>query len=526
LLVAAVAFPVPAFAQTPAHAAAAQAVDLLQGAAWHYSTDGGKSYSSQPPLVPSGKTMQVTVKAEFSVARMPNCSLLELRSAQKRPWDASFAMNGQEIAPPLKGMIYRTLPAVDARLLKQGANVVTALVKADNSGRTGQPPPPDEQFEFSATLIPVDVRNLRIQSGPILGAFGQDYFTVTCRTNMPARVSVCVVQVSSGSNQQANVSELAASETGLIHRLRIDNPPTTVRAHTGFVVFAQVGDFHVSERIDPPVWPADGKLRFAALGDNRTNAKAWGTVAGAVLKAQPQLLLHTGDLVVSGRADWLWDEDLLAPAKELFARVPVYPVIGNHEGNAPLYDEIFYMSSRDGRGRNWAQTVADVLFIGIDGKQDWAAGSPNVQWLEKVLQDAKHAKFIFLVNHYPSWSSAKHGETKSGKPVEMPVRQAQEVIMPLLEKHKATAFVAGHDHCYERSEPPGGVSVIVSGGGGAGVYLKTATAAQQNPYSKVFAAKHHYCVFDVNGATCTMKALTPEGETLDTRTWQARQVGK
>ena len=33
-----------------------------------------------------------------------------------------------------------------------------------------------------------------------------------------------------------------------------------------------------------------------------------------------------------------------------------------------------------------------------------------------------------------------------------------------MKKYHATAFISGHDHDYERSEPPGGVTVIVSGG--------------------------------------------------------------
>ena len=35
-----------------------------------------------------------------------------------------------------------------------------------------------------------------------------------------------------------------------------------------------------------------------------------------------------------------------------------------------------------------------------------------------------------------------------------------------MKKYVHTAFIAGHDHDYERSEPPDGVTVIVSGGAG------------------------------------------------------------
>ncbi|MCK4601759.1 MAG: hypothetical protein KAU28_04800, partial [Phycisphaerae bacterium] len=49
-----------------------------------------------------------------------------------------------------------------------------------------------------------------------------------------------------------------------------------------------------------------------------------------------------------------------------------------------------------------------------------------------------------------------------------------------------------------------------------------ATAEMQTPHSKVFASKLHYCLFTVTGDTCTMQAITPEGDVIDSRTWKAR----
>jgi hypothetical protein len=95
--------------------------------------------------------------------------------------------------------------------------------------------------------------------------------------------------------------------------------------------------------------------------------------------------------------------------------------------------------------------------------------------------------------------------------------------MPLLEKYNATAMFAGHDHFYERSEPEGGVTAFVTGGAGAPLRNKAKDAAKQNPYSKVFEKRLHYCLITVGEDSCTLEALTPEGEVLDTRTWKARK---
>ena len=84
-------------------------------------------------------------------------------------------------------------------------------------------------------------------------------------------------------------------------------------------------------------------------------------------------------------------------------------------------------------------------------------------------------------------------------------------------------MIAGHDHDYERSEPPAGAGVtcIVAGGGGAPLYGKQG----KNSYSKVFHTKLHYCVFDVKGDTCTMKAYDAQGNVLDETAFKARKSG-
>ena len=62
---------------------------------------------------------------------------------------------------------------------------------------------------------------------------------------------------------------------------------------------------------------------------------------------------------------------------------------------------------------------------------------------------------------------------------------------------------------------------ITTAGAGAGLYGKR-DDPKQNPYSKVFAKVHHYCLLRVAGETCTLTAVDLSGQTFDTRTWEAR----
>jgi len=490
-------------AETPAP------VDLLRDIAWQYSRDGGKTFSDQPGEI--GPKDAVLARAEFDSSDVPSPAWLELSHELPGSVQAAFRLNGQALQGPLEGMNYRTIPALDAGMLRKGRNALEATLKAAKA----KPPPPATVRASLCLMLPA---HLRFQTAPVLGCVGADYFTVSCRTNLPAKVTIGHIRT---SGAKVGMLSVDGESFGLIHRFRVkvngaDSYDYQLDAAAGGAARASA-----SGRV---VVPAPGKpLRFVALGDNRTNVKDWAQVASAARAVGGALTIHVGDMVTAGRNDWEWDEQFFAPAAELFAAAPLFPVIGNHEQSAPLYDAFFAVPDGDAKARSWAQQVGDVLLIGIDGRADWSADSANARWLEAQLAGAK-AKFIFLVNHYPAWTSGGHGGLDAeGKPKELATRQGQEVIFPLLQKYRATALIAGHDHLYERSEPPGGVSHIITGGAGAPLRGKAKDAEKQNPHSKVFASTLHYCVFDVRDDRCEMKVFTPDGQLLDQRAWDARK---
>ncbi len=499
-------------------------INLLADAKWQYSLDGGKSFTKRPPLIEPETTVHFLARTEFELGETSGIAALELTHGLRRWSETAFSLNGRPIKPPLEGMRYRTTPGIDPALLVRGKNVLTAEVTIKNvSSRRRKAK--DIAAVLANRLDALGPEHLKMQTGPILGAFTKDSFTVTCRTNMPAEVALIAWEPA-----QKTVPDEGPTSTGLLHRFKVyGHDPTevtywlTLRARLSDAKDKPKAVKTRRWRIATPRSP--DKLRFVAVGDSRSRPSDWAKVAAAIGKAKPDFLILSGDMVAYGRNDWEWDEQFFRPAMELLATVPCYPVIGNHEADAPLYDELFYVPTRTGRGRKWAQWFGHMLLIGIDGQQDWSADSKNAKWLEEVLAGAARAEFIFLVNHYPAWSSARHGRLdEDGRLAERGAREAREVIMPLLTKYNATAMIAGHDHCYERSEPPGGVTHIISAGGGAPRYKKTDNADRQNPHSKVFVSTLHYCLFEIEGGSCTMKALTPAGELLDSLSWKARKI--
>ena len=488
--------------------------DLLKGAGWQFSVDGGE-FSDELPLVAADKSARITARSDFNVPaprlfklgdRLPYGSLT-IRHDLPSP---EITLNSGRVTGPLKGMFYSTIPGIDPKRIHTGKNRIMVSWAVGKSRRKDTKPRSVGVPIIS--LLALQEEHLAFQTHPIVGACGKNFFSVTCRTNMFAEAALRVIDVN-GKEFHMN------SPSGLIHRFRIDGLTGGWRQYT---LRVGKGTYQVEMTVRARL-PGKG-LRFVAAGDSRTYPDKWKKIAEGIARVGPELILFSGDLVADGRNDTQWDRDFFGPARGLLSRTPFYPVIGNHERDCLLFKEIFYTPSRDGRASNWTQSIGPVLLIGIDGRQDWSKGSKNVEWLEKQLKDAE-AEFIFMLTHYPAWTSSGHGRLgKDGRPKELPIRQGQDVLMPLLKRYRATALIAGHDHCYERSEPPGGVTHIITGGAGAPPYGKSKDAARQNPHSKVFVSKLHYCLFDIKGDSCVFAAITPEGKVLDTRSWQARKI--
>jgi predicted phosphodiesterase len=501
-----------ALPQQVAHGAAAGAdpsvtdvgTDLLRGVKWTYSTDGGKSFSDQAPAVVPGKAVSFQVRGEFEVKDLAGIEVLELTHNVPLEQNFSFQLNGQPVPQPLKDMKYTTLPGLPPSLLKVGKN--TLLAEVTYKWVLGKSKLATN-FDLQAELEAFGAGHLKFDVGPILGEFGEGYFTVSCRTNMP--IAVSLVAAESDKSYPAQVSP-----AGFYHRFLVKRSTASAGKY-----FLQA-DGKTLAQFSSPVWPGES-MRLVVLGDSRSYPKDWEKIAVAVRKQSPSLVMHTGDLVYSGMEDALWPKEFYAPAHEILSSIPFYPVWGNHEWGGGILDELFCTPGKDGKGSNWSQQIGSVLLVGLNGNLDWTDRGENYKWLEQVLAGSK-AKFIFVANHYPAYSSGPHGVVKDGKPAERPVAEARQYLVPLMAKYKVSGYLVGHDHFYERSELPEGLTHIITGGAGANRYGQSIKADQQNPFVKVFKNKLHYCTIEVQGDKAVLKAIDSDGELIDTVTFKAR----
>ena len=197
---------------------------------------------------------------------------------------------------------------------------------------------------------------------------------------------------------------------------------------------------------------------------------------------------------------------------------------GDHAG---LALKLFSTPAGDSEMLNWTQALGGVRLIGIDGIDDWSAGSANARWLESVLKGSRE-RLILAFNHFPGYSDGQHSRPARNGKLWTPLQQCRDVICPLLGKYKATAMASAYDYEYERIEPTPdkGVTCIIAGAGGAMTLRQSNRASGNNPFAKTSVFREHtpsYVCFEITAEACVMKAYDLQGNVIDQKTFAPRQ---
>lgn len=193
---------------------------------------------------------------------------------------------------------------------------------------------------------------------------------------------------------------------------------------------------------------------FAVVGDSRDHGK-WAEVAHAIAQAQPRFVLTTGDNVEDPSSERDWSDYYRAGA-ELFATVPVFAVMGNHDVG-PLYAR-FNPAPRSSSGTSdyFSFTYGNAAFVAVDSNH---LDAKQRAWLAAELARLSGGP-LFVFQHHPLYSCGRHGSSGA----------LQEALQPLFEQAQVTAHFSGHDHDLIAWKPVHGVRYFVSGGGGTQLY--------------------------------------------------------
>ena len=254
-------------------------------------------------------------------------------------------------------------------------------------------------------------------------------------------------------------------------------------------------------------------VTFAVYGDSRTFANEHHKIASAIAKRSEEGLdfcVHTGDITTNGRVFAGWAREFFEPAAELLARIPLYPVLGNHELDSEYYFDFFAL---EGNERWYSFDRGGVHFIFLDSYSPLEPDSKQYEWLKADLVNCDSVWKVMSL-HTPFFSSGPHGRlNEEGKPGDKEMADLQEHILPLVEAYDVTMVFVGHDHLYERSKK-GDTYFIISGGGGAPLY-DVSKNLEQNPYSEVLRAEHHYAVVEASVNKFDLTVYNGVGDVID-----------
>lgn len=259
---------------------------------------------------------------------------------------------------------------------------------------------------------------------------------------------------------------------------------------------------------------------FALIGDTQRNNKspwAWDSVATAVWKERPSFVVLAGDLVDWGHNKEEWVYEFLAPGHDLMSRIPIYSVLGNHEGDADYYYQ--YMANPQPE-YCYTFKYGDAEFFMIDSNRDLSEGSDQYNWLEQQLAKS-NATWKIAVHHHPPYSSESddHGDTFKGSKSRMGHAKVRD-LPKLYDRYGVDFSLFGHTHVYERTWPlknnrihqREGTVYINAGGAGGG--LET-FAPTRNWFTLEIQEGHHYCTFAIYDQTMIFKAIDYEGRLFD-----------
>jgi predicted phosphodiesterase len=256
----------------------------------------------------------------------------------------------------------------------------------------------------------------------------------------------------------------------------------------------------------PP--PEAERATFLVYGDTRNDAATHAAVVARMRDEAADFVLHTGDLVADGRdpADW---QEFFDGAGALFAELPLFTVLGNHEtwrdgSGLPNYQRYVRVDDRPGDEAFYAIEHGPVRILVLDSNQSLEDGTPQRRWLDAELgrlsRGDRPGHLIAAIHHGP-YSSGSHGpnERLIAAGVEQALREAGVELL-----------LQGHDHTYERGEARG-VKYLVSGGGGAPLYVTN----RRLPYQLAFQPVHHYLRVEVDGSHVQVTAIRADGTEIE-----------
>lgn len=236
---------------------------------------------------------------------------------------------------------------------------------------------------------------------------------------------------------------------------------------------------------------APRSIRMAVVGDTHSTGGVHARIIREIVGERPDLLLHTGDLSLRpGKREGDVEKDFFRIEGPLLRSVPIYPVLGNHDGNGFRFVELFVRPRGAGEATYYLARRGALALIALDTNESVESGSTQGRWLAETLDSlAGDAGVVFRIvaMHWgPFDSGSGHGSNL----------EAREALVPLFERYGVDLVFSGHDHVYERGTVHG-VRYVMTGGGGGG--RRKPHDVLGDSWTEASSAAFHHGLVEIDG---------------------------
>jgi predicted phosphodiesterase len=271
-----------------------------------------------------------------------------------------------------------------------------------------------------------------------------------------------------------------------------------------------------------------GEFNFIAYGDTRGDwapaavSSIHADLVNLYLQENPELVVHTGDMVLLGGVWDQWVEFNDSIQGVWAAGIPFYGAVGNHEawaGDADFnnYTAYFDFSSVvDMPGEtelNYGFTYEGIHFVVLNTEYTWNAGeydcpSAQLSWLNSYLSSTTAEAFIVVAFHRPAWSIRANRPDRWAE-----AESVRTQFHTMFMQFDVDLVLTGHDHYYYRTLRDG-IYYVTTGGGGAPLYEVNTSAPIWQP-GDVAASEYHYCNIEVNSTDVSVTTYLSNHSLLD-----------
>lgn len=207
-----------------------------------------------------------------------------------------------------------------------------------------------------------------------------------------------------------------------------------------------------------PMWIETFRLK------ENDNEKATKLIYHAIEKESTVVaIFHLGDITSIGMFESYWN---LFDEFHKNIRIPIYPVIGNH-------DYFFFQKPALKQFRKrfpafptswYSIIVQSVAVIALNSNFSKLSEDERLQqdsWYREQLsryENDSSIRSIIVVSHHPPYTNSTIVDPSEDVQVQF--------LAPFLLSHKPSAFISGHAHAYEHFQKGGKELLVIGGGGG------------------------------------------------------------